>query len=408
AQYLWVTSYYAKREAITLEKGEAGWKPWRYFGTLIAGGIALFVPGPWLVSYIFRYDFTASFLIFTALVNIHHFILDGAIWKLRDGRIAALLLNRRERSAEEGIAPAMGNATRWLRGSLSSTRALRVAAFSALLLWAGVDEARYYLGGGAQGISSLSLAARLDPYDSVVQMRLARAQSETGDYEASVAALRRAVATNPAEPAPQLELARAYIAHGSYAEAYAQYRKTLLLVPQDADALSNFGILAGRLGHGDEAIRSWQRALAADPAKADLHLYLAEVLQAQGNIADAASQYQAYLQWLAAHPGARPAPQKMITVLLRYAGVSAQMHQPEAAQRFDALAVSIAQQTHQPALESLAHAAIANVQARSGQSGAAALSYQQALALDAALPDRRSEAADWFNYGEFLRQQGQS
>jgi len=101
AQYLWVTSYYAKREAIAAEasSGEAlGWHPWHYFGTLMAGGIALFVPGPWLVSYLFRYDFTASFLIFTALVNIHHFILDGAIWKLRDGRIAALLLNKREKS----------------------------------------------------------------------------------------------------------------------------------------------------------------------------------------------------------------------------------------------------------------------------------------------------------------------
>jgi len=39
----------------------------------------------------------ASFLIFTALVNLHHFILDGAIWKLRDGQIAALLLNTQER-----------------------------------------------------------------------------------------------------------------------------------------------------------------------------------------------------------------------------------------------------------------------------------------------------------------------
>ena len=41
-----------------------------------------------------------AFLIFTALVNIHHFILDGAIWKLRDGRIATLLLNSRDRISE--------------------------------------------------------------------------------------------------------------------------------------------------------------------------------------------------------------------------------------------------------------------------------------------------------------------
>ena len=95
AQYLWITSYYARREASG--KGAAGWRPFAYFGVLVAGGIALFVPGPWLASRLFHFDFAASFLLFTALVNIHHFILDGAIWKLRDNRVAGLLLNSPER-----------------------------------------------------------------------------------------------------------------------------------------------------------------------------------------------------------------------------------------------------------------------------------------------------------------------
>ena len=101
AQYLWITSYYARREASgeTSNKTGHNWRPLAYFGVLVVGGIALFVPGPWLASRAFHHDFTASFLIFTALVNIHHFILDGAIWKLRDGKIASLLLNSRERIA---------------------------------------------------------------------------------------------------------------------------------------------------------------------------------------------------------------------------------------------------------------------------------------------------------------------
>jgi hypothetical protein len=77
AQYLWITSYYARREAAG--KRVSGWRPLAYFAVLVAGGIALFVPGPWLASRLFHFDFGASFLIFTALVNIHHFILDGAI-----------------------------------------------------------------------------------------------------------------------------------------------------------------------------------------------------------------------------------------------------------------------------------------------------------------------------------------
>src|SRR5208283_1171037 len=114
---LWITSYYARREA----SGESGrdWRPWAYFAVLVAGGIALFVPGPWLASRLFHYDFGASFLIFTALVNIHHFILDGAIWKLRDSRIATLLLNSKERLSDATVEAGhrWGTRLRWLFGT---------------------------------------------------------------------------------------------------------------------------------------------------------------------------------------------------------------------------------------------------------------------------------------------------
>ena len=87
AQYLWITSYYQQSEA--RQRGDAHWSFSRYLLTLVAGGIALFIPGPWIASRMFHADFAASFLTFTALVNIHHFILDGALWKLRDSRVAA-------------------------------------------------------------------------------------------------------------------------------------------------------------------------------------------------------------------------------------------------------------------------------------------------------------------------------
>src|SRR5271165_1558494 len=116
AQYLWITSYYARREAVGENKHT--WRVWGYFAVLIAGGIALFVPGPWLASRVFHHDFTTSFLIFGALVNIHHFLLDGAIWKLRDGRIAALLLNSRERvsGAALGAGSRLSQGMRWVTG----------------------------------------------------------------------------------------------------------------------------------------------------------------------------------------------------------------------------------------------------------------------------------------------------
>src|SRR6266850_2026612 len=60
AQYLWITSYYARREAVAEKRP---WRPLAYFAIQIVGGVALFVPGPWLASYVFHYDFTAIFLL---------------------------------------------------------------------------------------------------------------------------------------------------------------------------------------------------------------------------------------------------------------------------------------------------------------------------------------------------------
>jgi hypothetical protein len=74
---LWITSYYARREANS--EGQQNWRLLVYFAVLVTGGIALFIPGPWIASHLFHFDFTRSFLIFTALVNIHHFLLDNAI-----------------------------------------------------------------------------------------------------------------------------------------------------------------------------------------------------------------------------------------------------------------------------------------------------------------------------------------
>src|SRR5579863_10419977 len=57
AQYLWITSYYARREATgnAAENTSRKWRPLAYFGVLVVGGIALFVPGPWLASRAFHY-----------------------------------------------------------------------------------------------------------------------------------------------------------------------------------------------------------------------------------------------------------------------------------------------------------------------------------------------------------------
>jgi hypothetical protein len=141
AQYLWITSYYQGREARAA--GQSNWRMAAYFVTLIAGGIALFIPGPWLVSRLLHFDFTTSFLIFTAVVNIHHFILDGALWKLRDTRVSSLLVDRGERSRAgvkaAGTSPRQSapEAPRRFARGVFSTPAFRISLVAVLFLWGG-------------------------------------------------------------------------------------------------------------------------------------------------------------------------------------------------------------------------------------------------------------------------------
>jgi tetratricopeptide (TPR) repeat protein len=95
-QYLWITSYYARRE--NPGRSQQGY----LVRCLLSGALLFAVPAllcaPGMLG---RVPFDAGLLVLVnALVNLHHFVLDGAIWKLRDGPIARVLLR------DEGDAPA--------------------------------------------------------------------------------------------------------------------------------------------------------------------------------------------------------------------------------------------------------------------------------------------------------------
>jgi hypothetical protein len=97
-QYLWVTSYYAR------QNGEHSKS--KYLGkTVLAGAGVMMLPAllfaPGLLGTI-PFDAGLGALLF-ATINIHHFMLDGAIWKLRDGPVARALL-RAEAAQPDPIA----------------------------------------------------------------------------------------------------------------------------------------------------------------------------------------------------------------------------------------------------------------------------------------------------------------
>ena len=354
-QYLWITSYYARREA--LADGNTTWGPARYFFILIVGGIALFIPGPWVVSYLFRYDFATSFLVFTALVNIHHFILDGVIWKLRDGRIAALLLNTRAEvtAATKDAASWAGKATGWVTGSTPSAIWSRWAVVGLLLLTAGLDQTRYYLGLDPGNLTRLRAAVRLNPYDPIAQTSLALGMARSGEISQAEEGLREAIALNPSQAAAQRALGQLFVENDRMDEAYAHYRAMVAVVPNDPDAFVNLGILANGRGNTTEAIDAWRRAIAVDPLQARAHLYAAEALDAAGDLEEALPHYRSYLALVAASRGStRPAPRTVLGVLLRYANAEERAGHPAEALRLYETAVAMARQTDEGALAEIA------------------------------------------------------
>ena len=407
AQYLWITSYYQEKEARAA--GQSSWSFPRYLLTLVAGGIALFIPGPWLVSRIFRADFASSFLTFTALVNLHHFILDGAIWKLRDSRIALLLLGARGDREEAGVASGrIAGMFHWFAGTTAAARALRISLILLLLLWGALDQLHFYWANVSASLSSLQRAVRLNPHDSAAQSRLAAAADAAGNRDLALAALKQAAEVNPGNLALQESYARGLLLAGRDADAYAFYQKLLARWPQDANSLLNYGLLAQKLGHPEEAVDSWQRAVAADPTLTKAQLYLAQALEQRGEPRAAARHYDAYLHVVAKHPAQHSGEaQTVISALIKVADADAATRKMQEALRGYQAAAQFAERIKNPGLQSLALAHAADTQANAGAAGEASQLFQQALLIDETQGDPRAAAVDWYNYGQFLLHQKQ-
>jgi tetratricopeptide (TPR) repeat protein len=403
AQYIWITSYYQQREARAA--GQTGWRMTGYLLTLVAGGIALFIPGPWIVSRLLHYDFTTSFLIFTAVVNIHHFILDGALWKLRDSRVSSLLVDRGGQSGESGKARA--TETPSFTGRVFSSPAFRIALVALLFLWGGIDQLHFALGTHEENLSSLVEAARMNPYDATIQSRLASAHEKAGDRTAAIAALQRAVAVNPYDEGLQQAYARALLEDGRYQEAYDRYAKLVELFPRDANVLVGYGILAMRFRHPDDATDSWEKAVTLDPNQINAHLYLAESFDQGGEFAAAARHWDSFLRLAASHPDDPAATtDQQISGAIRFADDQSQTRHPDAAVAEYRSAVAMAEKAGDLGLESLAYAHMADSQEKTGDVKSAVESFQRGLTLDAKTGDAHNDALDWFNYGQFLRRHG--
>jgi len=230
---------------------------------------------------------------------------------------------------------------------------------------------------------------------------------EDGQTQQAEAAWRRAVQANPADPGPQQALLKFLIDQERFDEAAKLTDASLKITPKDANLLLDRGFLAQRSGHPDLALASWNQALAVDSKQYLAHLYVADELDREGKAPEAASHYNAFLVKVS-RLGAneRPAPDRVIAVVLRMADCQARSAQTSIALQSFHLAEKLAAQTHQPKLESVADINEAALQSKAGKLTEALELYQQALQLDKSSGDDNAGATDWYIYGRFLDDSG--
>lgn len=299
AQYLWITGYYTKREA------QAGlrppWRPLRYYAALVVGGIALFVPGPWLVSRVFSYNLVDSYLIFVALVNIHHFMLDGAIWKLRDGRIARLLLGSQGNTTEKDSAVDgwFERFFAWAGSPRPAARTARYGFVGGLVLLAMVDQVQYFRTLEGSGLDRFQQAFSLNPSDARTHRQMARAMINDGQTEEAERILREAISLRGANAEERRMLANLLVSTGRPEEARELYRQIERVGRLDATALLNLGAIEAQFGDPREAARRFQEALRIEPGRPDILLNLAELQFANGDFNAAIPNYENFIVLIA-------------------------------------------------------------------------------------------------------------
>ncbi len=191
-QYLWVTSYYARQAsdwsglglwyAKVLTAGAAVWS----LPTVALGPLGL---GP------LSMDLGLAILVASA-VNVHHFILDGAIWKLR-GRIAEVLIRNGTQSVGE---------VRHSRWGAAALRAVWLTCALGLILYG---------------------------FQVAEKERLVRAQRR-GDLDAMGAAWDRLQWVGLDEVSGRTRLGFALLREGRARDAREQFRRGLELGPRPA------------------------------------------------------------------------------------------------------------------------------------------------------------------------------
>ena len=255
-QYLWITFYYTKRR-------EPGTHLPAYLAKAILAGNAVFVlPGLFFASRLFGADVSfekgLSALVFS-IVNIHHFVLDGAIWKLRDGRVARVML-RGDTGIAHDSAPTRTRKRRWLHAAVWSVFALCVVIEVGELARQQAERHGAYAVVGTL-LDGLDWVGRPHEFSRI---RIGRILLQRGDYARARAHFERSARDRPSLAAWG-GLGRALEGEGDVSAAAEAYEAGLVLDPSDAALLRSAGFTRLRIGQPDRAAEFFERSLEREP-----------------------------------------------------------------------------------------------------------------------------------------------
>jgi hypothetical protein len=262
-QYLWITSYYARTSPHP--SGQA-----RFLAKALLAGASvwalpalLFSPGA-----LGRLPFDLGLGLLTAsAVNIHHFVLDGAIWKLRDGRVARALLRPPAAAAPSQPAPVRRpwlQRAAWVGGSF----AVAVALLGDYETLSGNYAARN------ADPDRVQVAARrrawLGKATPTIHLALARQALRRGDARAALFEIRKAQAIYPTADGWILQAAL-HESAGQWAPAARAMDEALALDGTRVDALVGSARALQQLGDASGALARLERAHARDPENRLVH-----------------------------------------------------------------------------------------------------------------------------------------
>jgi len=182
----------------------------------------------------------------------------------------------------------------------------------------------------------------LNPHDSRIHLRLAAASQRSGARDAAEASLAAAIDANPHDPTLRHAKVKWLIESERLGEASRENTALLALWPRDPDALVNAGVFAQRRGDVEGAVAAWRRALIEADDRADVHLYLAELLDASKRPVEAVPHYQRYLELVVRSRSSKADPRRVALTLIKLADCLNQSGQPNVAATQYTLAAQIA------------------------------------------------------------------